>query len=414
MREDLSNIPSEVKPLAEELVADPEKLRRSLRYLNSPEARSAGLLGDAIARLDNDGTYLDIVLESVTGVDALGLARGYVNGLVSAHPEHAARLNAWLDRLQENAPEEAYFLALCAPESADPVARTLRLVEQSKIAVQSFQNLVYGPVFDRMTPEQLVAVLDLLVKAGDPQSLHIAVDFIGNAGQKHRTLSAAEREAVWRVLEASAPVDDRADYWWVRAVSDLGRDDPENAAGAAIRALTGDDFDKQNRAWGILVTIAKSHPDLVMDRIGAVLLDREQEWRLRVSARGGLFQTLPFEVVRGWLEKTGVEGARAIANQLQPPSLDSEGRPHLSPLTAYVLERWGEDELVYNRFAASTHHLQMYFGDIAATHRKEADRARPFLSHPISAIRKWAEDEVALGEEQARQWTIRNEEQFLQ
>ena len=33
---------------------------------------------------------------------------------------------------------------------------------------------------------------------------------------------------------------------------------------------------------------------------------------------------------------------------------------------------------------------------------------------PVSAIRKWAEDEVALGEEQARQWKIRNEEQFLE
>jgi hypothetical protein len=410
----LSNIPSEIRPLAEELVADPEKLRRSLPYLNSPEARSASLLGDAIARLDKGGTFLDMVLESVTGVDGLGLARGYVNGLASAHPIHTARLNAWLDRLEESAPEEAYFLALCAPESADPVARTLRLVEQAKIAVQSFQNLFYGPVFDRISAQQLVAILDLLVKAGDPQSLHIAVDFIGHAGQKHRTLSAAEREAVWRVLEASAPVDDRADYWWVRAVGELGRDEPEKASDAAVLALTGHDFDKRNHAWGILVAIAKSHPGLVMERIGAVFLDREREWRLRVSARGGLLETLPFEIVRGWLERTGLEGARAIANQLQPPSLDNQGRPQVSPLTAYVLERWGQDEVVYNRFAASTHHLQMYFGDIAATHRKESDGARPFLSHPIPAIRKWAEDEVALGDEQARQWTIRNEEQFLE
>jgi hypothetical protein len=199
----------------------------------------------------------------------------------------------------------------------------------------------------------------------------------------------------------------------VKAVSELGRNEPERASDVAIRALTGDDFDKRNHAWSILSTIAKSHPELVMEKIGAVLVDPEQAWRLRVSVRGGLLQTLPFEAVQGWLEKTGLEGARSIANQLQPPSLDNEGRQHVSPLTAYVLEEWGEDEVVYGRFAASTHHLQIYVGDIAATHRKEADRARTFLSHPIPAIRKWAEDEVALGEAQARQWTIRNEEQFL-
>jgi hypothetical protein len=414
IREDLSNIPSEIKPLAEELVADPEKFRRSLPYLSSNEARSAGLLGDSIAKLDTEGRYLDAILGSVTGVESLALTRGYVSGLASAHPEHSTSLNRWLDRLEKEAPEGAYFLALCAPDSADPVKRTLRLVQHAKISVHSFQNLLYGPVFDRMSPDHLVAVLDLLVRAGDAQSLHIAVDFIGHAGQKHRDFSPSEREAVWRVLKASAPVEDRADYWWVRAVSELGRADPERACDVTVLALTGNDYEKRNHAWDVLSTIAMAHPDLVMEKVGAILVDPEQEWRLRVSARGGLFQTLPFEAVQRWLEKIGLAGARAIANQLQPPFLDTEGSPQVSLLTAYVLERWGEDEFVYSRFAAATHHLQMYSGDIAATHRKEADRARPFLSHPIAAIRKWAEDEVALGEEQARQWTIRNEELFLE
>jgi hypothetical protein len=98
---------------------------------------------------------------------------------------------------------------------------------------------------------------------------------------------------------------------------------------------------------------------------------------------------------------------------LQPPSPDGEGRLQLHALTEYVLAGWGDDEVVFRRFAASTHHLQLYSGDIASTHRKEADRARPFLSHPIAAIRKWAEHEVALGEQQAREWTIRNEELFM-
>jgi hypothetical protein len=103
-----------------------------------------------------------------------------------------------------------------------------------------------------------------------------------------------------------------------------------------------------------------------------------------------------------------------IANHLQPPFVDAEAEPHIHPLTEYVLGTWGDDETVFGRFAASTHHLQMYTGNIAASHRREADRARPFLSHPISAVRRWAEHEVALGEEQARQWTMRDEEQFLE
>jgi hypothetical protein len=102
-----------------------------------------------------------------------------------------------------------------------------------------------------------------------------------------------------------------------------------------------------------------------------------------------------------------------IANHLQPPSVDAEGKAQIHPLTEYVLAKWGDDEVVFGRFAASTHHLQMYAGDIASAHLREAESARPFLSHRIPAIRKWAGHEVTLGENQARQWTIQTEEQFL-
>jgi hypothetical protein len=246
------------------------------------------------------------------------------------------------------------------------------------------------------------------------QALHIAVDFVGYSVQKGRTSDVAEREAMWRVLEASAPVEDRADYWWMRAVQTLAPEAPERACSVAILALTGEDHEKRDHSWSILSLLAKTHPDLVMDSVGKILQDTAHGWRLRIGARSGLFQALPLESVKRWLAETGIEGARMIANHLQPPSIDSEGNSQLHPLTAYVLSRWGDDEAVFGRFAASTHHLQMYSGDIASTHRKEADRARPFLSHPIAAVRRWAEHEVAAGEERARQWTMRNEEHLLE
>jgi hypothetical protein len=264
-----------------------------------------------------------------------------------------------------------------------------------------------------MSPQEFSTVLNLLTKAGDAQSLHIAVDFVGHSNQKGRPFDATELEAMWKVLEASAPLDDRADYWWVLAVQRFAPQAPERACNVAILALTGDDYEKRNHAWSILSILAKDHPELVMESVGKILADEKHGWRLRVGARSGLFQSLPFESVQRWLKETGIEGARAIANQLQPPSVSAEGKPQIHPLTEYVLANWGDDETVFVRFAASTHHLQMYSGDIARAHRSEAESARPLLLHPISAIRRWAEREVSMGEEQARQWTIRNEEQFL-
>jgi hypothetical protein len=413
MREEISGIASEIVPLAEEVNRNPAKLETVLSYLNSPEAVSAALFGDALAGLDTDAKFMDGILSAAASSGSNALARGYIGRLVSTRPNSAERLNTWLDRFEEDAPELAYTLSLAAPDFARPLERTLRLIRTDKLPVHSLQNFIVGMLLDRMSSAELSTILDLLVQAGDPQSLHIAVDFVGHSVQRGRISDTSEREAMWRALEASAPVDDRADYWWVLGVRTFAPEAPERACETAILALTGEDHEKRDHAWSILSILAKTHPDLVMESVGRVLLNPEQGWRLRILRRSGLFQALPLESVRSWLARTGIEGARLIANHLQPPFLDNEGNPQIHPLTEYVLATWGDDQMVFGRFAASTHHLQMYSGDIASSHRKEAERARPFLSHPISAVRRWAEHEVASGEEQARQWAIRNEEQLL-
>jgi hypothetical protein len=413
MREDLSGIPSEIIPLAEELYRDPEKLEMALPYLNSRNAASSGLFGDALARLDTNAQYLDRILGAAMTSGANVLARGYIGRLMQTHPATAPRVNIWLDRLEEETPELAYFISLSAPEFTCPLERTLRLINTKKLPVQSLQNFVVGVLLDCMTSDELSTILDLLVDAGDPSSLHIAVDFVGNSVQRGRRSDTTERDAMWRVLEASGPVEDRADYWWRRAVEAFAAEAPKRAGHCAILALTGKDYDKREQAWSILSSLAKTQPRLVMECVGEILRDKENGWRLRTGARSGLFQTLPVATIQEWLADTGVEGARAIASELQPPSVDEEGRPTIHPLTAYVLATWGDDQVVFDRFVVSTHQFQLYSGDIASEHRKEAELARSFLSHPIAAIRRWAEREVALGEDQARQWRILHEEQFM-
>ncbi len=411
MRQELHCVPSEIMPLAEELIGDPGKLEAVLPYLNSAAAASASQLGDAVARLDREGFYLDRILGAASKSGFYGFAGGYFGRLWMAHPEHAGRLIRWLDQMEADTPELAYSLGLSAPGINRPLERTLRMIGDGKISVHSLRNFVF---LDQMSSGELKKVLDVLVQAGDPQSLFIAVDFIGHWFDRGRLDSEPETlAAIWSVLKASAPIEDRADYWWVRLVQRLAKTDPDQASDVAILAMTGEDLEKENGAWSVLHTVAEAQPDIVMQKVGLVLLDPDREWRLRAARGSGLFQSLPLESVQRWLATAGIEGARSIAHHLEPPSVDGEGRPVVPPLTEFVLARWGHDERVFSRFAASTHHMQMYGGDIATTHKREAEHARPFLSHPIPAIRLWAEYEVARGERLARDWTIQMEEQFL-
>jgi len=413
LREENSDIPSALIPLAEELFGSEEKFETVLPYLNSTEAASGALVGDALARLDTGGLKMDGVLTTAARASSNAFARGYIGRLLLVSPELAPRVNEWIDRLEKESPVLAFFVALAAYEHSHPLARTLRMIRSGAIPVQSLQHFIVGVLLDRMTSEELSTVLDALGGAGDTESLHIAIDFVGHCVQKQRPFDATEREAMWRALEFSAPAEDRADYWWTRALQTFSTDSPERACDVAILGLTGKDYEKARHAWSTLALLARSHPEIVMDKIGPVMLDRAHRWRFGMKVPGGLFHSMPVEIVGRWLEKAGIDGARVIAGHLPSPSLDAEGRPLIHSLTEFVLTTWGDDEEVFGRFAASTHHLQLYTGDMALAHRREAERARPMLTHPIRAIRRWAENEVVIGETQARQWDLRNEEQDI-
>ena len=414
MREEIDGIPSEITPLAEELKGDPGKLKACLLYLNSSAAPSAGLLGMALARLDREGRLLDGILREAETAKSSAFAVGFVSDLLKTQPEHGGRVNGWLDRMESEAPELAYYLALSVYEVSRPLERTLRMISERKLHVHSLRNFVANSLLDRMSPQDLRTALSLFLDAGDSQSLRIALDFIFHLSARGRLDDSPDTvSAMWRVLEASAVVEDRSNDWWVQIVQRLAKTEPAKACDVALLALTGKDFEKRGQAWCVLHTAAEIQPDLVMRKVGMLLLDPEREWHVRIGTSSGLFQCLPLESVKRWLTTAGILGARVLAHHLQPPSVDSEGSVTVPPLTEYVLRRWGDDETVFARFVASTHHARMFVGDIAATHRNEAQRARAFLSHPIPAIRSWAEQEVARGEALARNWTIQMEEQFL-
>ena len=74
----------------------------------------------------------------------------------------------------------------------------------------------------------------------------------------------------------------------------------------------------------------------------------------------------PTDVITGWVKNNGVEAARALARSLPNPCLSPEGAHVVPELTAFVLEKYGHDDRVFDEFVAGVHSLQRYSGDIAA------------------------------------------------
>jgi hypothetical protein len=63
-------------------------------------------------------------------------------------------------------------------------------------------------------------------------------------------------------------------------------------------------------------------------------------------------------------------------------------------LTEFLLSTFEEDDRTFREFCAGVHSMQLYMGDIAAEHEREAEVARQFLDHPLRRIREWAVYEI--------------------
>ena len=144
--------------------------------------------------------------------------------------------------------------------------------------------------------------------------------------------------------------------------------------------------------------------------MGQAILNASTGWRFRVDDFSGLLAAIPVEVVQKWLSTAGVMGARGLARHLEPPHLDTEGRPVVPALTAFVLEQFADDDQVFREFCAGTHSGQIYCGDIAAAHEQEAELGRRFLGHPVKRVRDWALFEIKSARQEAAYWRQHEEE----
>jgi hypothetical protein len=221
---------------------------------------------------------------------------------------------------------------------------------------------------------------------------------------------AVVQSLIWELLEATAPLSFRDSSHWSEILNGMAKIDLDKAARVASFALIGEGYQQKEDAEKILVELAKSHPKLVMQRVGELILSEEYGWHFSIEKYRFIIEYLPLDAMKDWLHSTGVAGSQRIARNLPIPYLDECGKPVVPPLTEFVLSEFEDDERTFREFCLGSHSLQMYIGDIASQKQKEAEIAREFLNHPLRRVREWAEYEISRCEQNAKMWRQIDEE----
>jgi hypothetical protein len=418
MREGVWKQDSEVAPLVQEVVGNPLLLEANLDFLMSPEARSASTFGVLLGRQDASGKFLDPIMRTSRESHSSALLRGYVGGLLQGSPDQINRVSKILDILEDNDPEIAAEIIVAAIEVTDAVTRLGRMIGKGRLPPTYAQYLHYGPVLRAAPSTQIATILKSLASPGcSVERLRHAVELIGD--RLHDTESALSEDAetiatMQSILARSATVDDHADYWWGEAIGRLAPLDSQWTATIAASAISGDDFGKRDKALGILADLAASSPSVVMEVVGAALLDPQQGWHWLIGSNREVFLALPVDVVMRWLSQAGVEGARRVARHLPSLAVASDGTGTLPELTERVLRAYGDDQVVFDAFSAGRHDMEASWGPLSSHYEGQAQVAKAFLNHPLAVIRRWAEQEIASAEHSADYWRKQEEDETFE
>lgn len=410
---------AEVGRLAQELWQDPDRLEAELVTLSSPEALQAPALGAALGALDAGGVLLERLVGAARAHGGSGFVRGYLGALLERAPGSGADAAArsLLDRLEEEDPQLAYELASVGGRRTQAFERTLRLVQAGKLTPMYLQGLVWDP---ELSPEETASMLRLLLVSFDnPRVRRMALEGLAarvvNRPEEMRDRFLGHGEFVsllWQVLRRTAQEPGEAEHWWDEVLKAAALTDPVQAAELAVARLLASGFHFPG-TWDALLEVARQDPPRFMEALGRAALDPQTEGHFYIGRYDRVLATLPEEVVLGWLEQHGLEGARPLARHLPAPGLDAAGEPAVPSLTRKVLERFGHDERVFQEFYAGTATLEGGWGSLAVRAEARARLADRFLGDPLPVIRRWAQIASEAGRKEAAQMRIFEEERGL-
>lgn len=388
-----------------------------MQWLTSPQAIMTENLGSAIGKLDKNADCLDIIMNSVAETQATGLARGYIVGLLDSHPQHNVVVNEWIDKFENQIPTVAYELFRVGGKNTKAVERALKLVDTGSLSLEYLGGFFSGLLSYEEFYEILKRLVSSIKKETNQSVTKTATELVAyrlEIDRRESNQSILEetniQNLIWEFLEATANYIRSEEDNWEIILRNAAKFNIEKAVKIASLAILSENDQQKMRAEQILVDIAKSHPDLVMENVGEIILDDEYRWHFEIEEYRFLIQNLPLAAIKQWLNLVGVTGARRITKQLALPYLNENNQPVVPELTEFVLSKFEDDEETFRNFCTSSHNFQVYVGDTVAHKNKEAEIAKSFLNHKLRRIREWASYEVESCRSDANYWQQINEE----
>ena len=421
-----------IAELASHLLQQEDIFDKELPWLSSDKARSSVDFGAQLGRLDEDLRALDRIVAAGRAKRNPNLSRGYFAGvsgnmrprLESSSGQSAReKLNKSLDVLWADDPVLAFHVMTPSGEFVNSFARAINGVREKQIPSGFLHTFVAWNGPRHTSPAEARLAAQTLLQAaldGDEDAANTGIEFIvfvlmrmGDSENKLVWLQTVFKDqsldVIFGLLEQAALTSKNLSHWFSQIFARILPANPDRATSILIQMMQSDSYETSQTAAGLFANVAAVRPQQLMDAIGGAVLSKERS--LRFLFRKFPITLLPDGVVIKWLEKNGLEGARLLARHVPGPFVGANG-PELNPVTRFILENYGNDDLVFSSWFAGMHSGGAFAGSIADHMEQRAARAEPFLNFPVEAVRRWAVIEINYAAENAENFRMSEEEFF--
>ena len=412
--EGVTELSQELEALADEALADPERLWREVEWLSSPEAFNAASFGLRLGERDANVALLTHLEDLGRKRSCVLLLAAYVQGRASK--AGSKWTNRLLSRWIKSEPNLTPALLQCLLlRPADPAAgrRLVRLLEKGWLSASQIQSYPFTGWASGLPVAAVRALADVVLQAGTVESCEAAARLLSWWLDKHPGQLSGVRQVVWRAIDSPAAVGTRG-HWgheWPSLARSIGTQDPARVVSALLKVyetepdkaptLNVDDRLK------LLRELTQQYPHAVWPLVGALLLKKGRAaLTLHLALHGWYAQCIPTEMIVAWCESHRPDGPYVAASlcPLRGVPLADPGRE--------VLVRFGDDKRVRDRLNGNL--LSGSFtGSITAWLESHLKNVRQWKEDPHPNVRTWASEAEQSIIGSIEHWKLREEEEDI-
>ncbi len=388
--------------LAAETLQSPQVLSKVWDWFNSDDALSSDVFGWALGKQDLTDVLQEPLLEQLAEGRCVNLVAGYFNSHFIHRNLIPPTLVKTLDSIADIYKEIAVFVTLRADVSEAGLERLLRIVPQAKqdtfVWLEDLsRGQVWLQILTAQRQAQIIEMLTNIGESGQSQAYEIAIRLVFQwYPHIHNKVPVDLANVVLTVLRKSLgeTYSRTESFYWIRGVALL----PSSCLLQKIDLLIDTamfSFGLREDAEKMLSVISEKYPLEHTQAIEAKIQSADSEDSEVLSKLFGLLDPRQIETIQRLIRELGIVGARAYAQHISAPHPTAENPIKVSPMTAWLLSEFEDDDQVFNTFCLSCHNNgQIYFGNIGRHFIGTEEKVVPYLKHPLRRIREWAQNEI--------------------